>query len=235
MKISRRQAFTPALLLLGVLSGSIAKADSIFSIGDYQSVSDGGQTYFPDGQSFTPSIQGVDGTGTPSANSDGTTVYLQSVQINFDTQNYFYTTPTDLYVFASVPIADLGGLDGYYTVNPAGAIGVGIWNGSDFDFTSGGSTLGLEIPFSTLSYAVLTQPEPILEASGAYSGGSDLFDPDPINGVPGIVDDEGTGYDTGFTANFESVPEASDTLALLAGALGLIGLFSRRLRKPVAT
>jgi len=50
-----------------------------------------------------------------------------------------------------------------------------------------------------------------------------------------IVDDEANGYDAVFTANFLAVPDASNSRALLAGALGLIALLLRRNRwAPIA-
>jgi len=252
MKISQCRVLVPVFAIAGVLSVSVAKADTYYSIGNS---GDGPATgeFAISGQGFNPSVQGDNGTGTPTA-GDGGNVYLQSFSFGFG-QNVTPLTDgsSELFIYSSsVPVTDTGFANPPFTstitVDGIGAyLDLGIWNsgGDYFNFTSGINPDGLLLNFNSDYFAVLqfsnniNETLPVGPGVGLYSGGDNLFDPGSSydNGdnlaypASGNVEDEANGYDAVFTANFEAVPDTGNSLVLLAGALGVVAVLSRRIRR----
>jgi hypothetical protein len=172
--------------------------------------------FFIQGQSFTPSIQGNRGVGTPTASPAGT-VFLTQFSFDFDPGSPFGVPPPVLYIYAFEPTVaqvDSGGL---------GSLGVGVHiGGGVYAFDN------LEIPFNTRSFAVLPESRSIFDGAGhPYPGGLDLF---PQGGI--ILEGPG-GFDAGFSATFvTSVPEPVTLLLLGTGALSLLGADRFRRKRP---
>src|SRR5262249_41776102 len=146
--------------------------------------------FFIQGQSFTPSVQGNRGVGTPTASPAGT-VFLNQFSFDFVFGDPFGVPPPVLYIYGFEPSEAQVSNGGQGSLGAGTHIGGGVYT---FD--------NLEIPFSTRSFAVLPESRSIFDGSGnPYAGGVDLF---PQGGVVR----EGFGdFDAGFTATFTTVPE----------------------------
>lgn len=202
------------LVTLAALAGaSPARADVMYSIGNNTPPT----LFFIQGQSFTPSVQGNRGVGTPTASPAGT-VFLTQFSFDFDPGSPFGVPPPVLYIYAFEPTVaqvDGGGL---------GSLGVGVHvGGGVYAFDN------LEIPFNTKSFAVLPESRSIFDGAGnPYPGGVDLF---PQGGIIA----EGFGdFDAGFTATFVSttVPEPTTLALFVTGALALLGADGLRRKRP---
>ncbi|BBM85065.1 PEP-CTERM sorting domain-containing protein [Candidatus Uabimicrobium amorphum] len=159
-----------------------------FTIGNTQP----GTFFFIQGQSFTPNVQGNEGTGIATPNPDGN-ILLTSFSLDFVNAA---TAPGEIHIFASAPTLA-------QAASGTGSIGTGTHvGGGVYDFGP-----GLLIPFFAKSFAVLPNSAEIFDAPNAYAGGADLF---PIGGFV----NEG-GFDAGFNATFQTVPEPSTYLMFL--------------------
>ena len=208
MSIRTRSA--AVLLAFGVLAfGGTGRAESIiYSIGNSTSAT----SFFIQGQSFTPSIQGNRGVGTPTASPAGT-VFLTQFSFDFDLSSPFGVPPPVLYIYGFEPSEAQVSNGGQGSLGVGTNIGGGVYA---FD--------NLELPFGTKSFAVLPESRSIFDGSGnPYAGGVDLF---PQGGVVR----EGNGdFDAGFTATFTAtVPEPGSVLLFGIGTLSLVGCGWRR-------
>ena len=196
--------------MAAVLTASCAYADS-FSIGNLAPTS----VFFVQGQSFTASVQGNHGTGTPPASPEP--VFLTSFSIDF---NNPATAPLSLYIYGSAPTVGNASTG-------AGSIGVGTYAGGDvYNFTTP-VTLTSDVKY----YAVLPTSTNIFDGSGnPYSGGVDLF-PNPAAPTNPLssVGEGGGAFDIGFNATFVATPLPTSAIGgavLLAG----LGFFSAKRR-----
>lgn len=176
-------------------------AISTFSIGNATPST----IFFIQGQSFTPSIQGNDSLGVPTATPNNT-VFLRLFSFDFTFVAPFGIPPSVLYIYDFVPT------EAQVSNNGEGNLGVGTHlAGGEYKFNN------LEIPFNAKSYAILPESHNIFDGSGnLYTGGIDIFP------RAGLVQEGFGDFDAGFNATFSiAVPEPS-TLSLLT--LGLLGL-----------
>jgi hypothetical protein len=193
-----------ATTVLLLIAGS-AHANVYYSIGNSQPSSE----YFVQGESFTPSVQGNDGSGTPS--SAAGQVGLISFTIDFVNPA---SVPSSLYIYASLPSvtdADSG----------TGSLATGSYAGNGvYDFAT-----PVSLSFASTYGAWLPEARSIYDGSGnKYTGGTDLYV------SSGVIHDTGA-FDIGFTATFV-VPEPPELL-LFAGAL--VALFWLHGRSSRAT
>jgi hypothetical protein len=196
-----------AVLLLTVGSAHA----TTFTIGNAQPAT----VFFVQGQSFTPSVQGNNGTGTPTSASGQ--VLLTSFTIDFLDST---SAPSSLYIYSSAPSVSNAS-------SGTGSLATGSYAGNGvYDFTTPVSLL-----FNSKYFAVLPTSENIFDGSGnTYTGGIDLFP------QSGIVAEGGGGagvFDIGFNADFTvpaSVPEPSGLL-LFGSALSLFLLTYRLNRR----
>jgi hypothetical protein len=194
--------------LVTLMGASPACADLMYSIGNNTPPT----MFFIQGQSFTPSIQGNRGVGTPTASPAGT-VFLTQFGFDFDLSSPFGVPPPVLYIYGFEPSEAQVSNGGQGSLGAGTHIGGGVYA---FD--------NLELPFSTKSFAVLPESRSIFDGSGhPYAGGVDLF---PQGGVVR----EGNGdFDAGFTATFTAtVPEPGSLLLFGIGTLSLVGCGWRR-------
>jgi hypothetical protein len=198
--------FTALVLFLGTPA---AQAGPVYSIGN-QVPHQTSDTFFIQGQSFTPSVQGDRGSGTPTASPSGT-VLLTQFSVDFNLTDFEPPPPPAvLYIYAFAPtVAQVdnngqGSLGAGTLIDPSGVYGF-----SD-----------LELSFGQKYFAVLPASRSIYDIPDSYDGGADLF---PQAGAVA----EG-GFDAGFTATFTTVPGPSSLALLGAGILVLLGHACRR-------
>jgi len=190
------------------VGGGVASGSPIYSIGN----STPGTQFFIQGQSFTPSVAGNDGSGVPMAGADGT---VRLLTFSFDFVNPV-TAPSALHIFAFEPTLAAAGTG-------AGSLGTGTYLGGGVY----GFGAGLALDFVTKYFAVLPFSAGIFDGSGnPYAGGVDMF-PMPLAAPTNVT--EGFGdFDAGFNATFEVVPEPSTLVLVTVGAGMLIGIARRR-------
>lgn len=189
--MSRRVVGFLALITLSF--DSELKASPLYEIGNATPST----IYYVQGQSFTPSIAGNDGSGTPTARPDGS-VLLTRFTIDFP-GNLTPLPPSALYIYPSAPTIT------QVNDNGQGSLGVGTYTGRGvYAFHN------LQLSFSSKYFAILPQSVSVFDGSGnPYPGGVDLF---PWNGRV----QEGNGnYDIGFHAEFPARASEPSSFVLL--------------------
>lgn len=186
------------VILVTLSFGSQVKASPIYGIGNATPST----IFYVQGQSFTPSIAGNDGSGTPMARPDGS-IFLTRLTMDFPSK-LTPIPPSTLYIYRFAPII------AQVNNNGEGSIGVGTYaGGGAYAFNN------LKLSFSSKYFAILPTSVSILDGYGnSYPGGVDLF---PWNGRV----QEGNGhYDIGFRAEFSTLaPEPSAFVLLCLGSL----------------
>src|SRR5690242_5284158 len=188
--------------LLALSFGSPVKASPIYGIGNATPST----IYYVQGQSFTPSLAGNGGSGTPRSGPDGA-VSLTRFTIDFPS-NLTPMPPSALYIYSYAPTIT------QVNNNGQGSLGVGTYlGGGVYTFHD------LPLSFSSKYFAILPESVSIFDGSGnPYPGGVDLF---PWNGRV----QEGNGnYDIGFHAEFSTrAPEPSSFVMVCLAGLTLAG------------
>lgn len=191
------------MTLLALSFTSPVKASQIFGIGNATPWT----VYYVQGESFTPSIAGNGGLGTPLARPDGS-VLLTRFTIDFP-RSLTPTPPSRLYIYPFAPTIAQVKNDG------DGSLGVG-------SYTGGGAYAfnNLKLAFSSKYFAILPAPVSIFDGAGnRYAGGVDLF------AWNGRVQEGNGQYDIGFHAQYTTqTPEPSSLILSLLAGLTLAGL-----------
>jgi hypothetical protein len=187
-----------------------SRANADYSIGNATP----GTLFFVQGQSFTPSVQGNAGIGTPSAPAG--LVELTSFTIAFQDPT---TAPSMLSIFDHAPTsAD--------AASGSGSLGIGTYVGAgEYDFAN-----PVILAFTSKYFAVLPTSASIFDGAGdPYSGGIDLFP----RSAGGVVEEGFGDFDIGFTANLRAVPEPASLVMLGSGLIGML-CYSLRRRASVS-
>jgi hypothetical protein len=192
---------------MAVLLGATQTEAGTYSIGNAQPTT----VFFVEGESFTPSVQGNAGTGTPIASPSGT-VLLTSFTIDFQNPA---TAPTPLYIYAFEPTVAEAAVG-------TGSLATGSYAGGGvYDFST-----PVNLTFTTKYFAVLPTSASIFDGDAVnYPGGIDLY---PQNG---IVQEGALGqgvFDIGFAATFNVVPEPSTGALAFTSLLTLVLLAAVR-------
>ena len=161
-------------------------AAEVYTIGNSVPLTPQG-TFFIQGQSFTPSVTGNNGSGTPFVSNHGT-VFLQKFSLAFNlTDPSKPSPPPVLYIYDFLPSK------AQVENNGEGAIGTGLLNEGTDSYTFD----GLELLYNAKAYAIIPESRDIYDAPNSYTGGTDIFrHPDNTNQLV-----QGN-YDAGFSATF---------------------------------
>lgn len=143
-----------------------------------------GTQFFVQGQSFTPSVQGNEGTGVPTPDGQGN---VQVTRVTFD---IIGDAPGQLHLFTTPPTA-ADASSGNGAIATGNHVGGGVY---EFDNAA--------IPFNAKTFAVLSAGATISDGSGnPYAGGVDMFN------QGGTISEGNGSFDIGFNVDFAGASE----------------------------
>jgi hypothetical protein len=224
--------------LLIALSFSIATTPALTQTFTVGMTSTPGSYHSVAGQSFTPTILGPDGSGTPPGPSD--LVNLMTFTFAFNTSGQIFV-PETLYIVPDSLITS--------GMSLSSAISHAIYNTSDYnDITANPSfgnystrtfnfSSGAELTAGTTYAALLENLTDLRQVDNtvdtAYTGGMEYWS-NWGDVLSGDDPDAVFSYDASFSASFAAVPEPRSTAILIATALLGFATIRRFSRSTVA-